>query len=315
MKVAMFISSKYGLQCYKAVEKMEGIEMVGILTTPLHFTLRYERNKTKEMQNAIYEDVVKESLEKKTQIYITDKVNSEDSINMIQKWKPDLIIVSGWYHIISGKVLAIPEKGVIGLHASLLPRYRGGAPLAWQIIRGEKESGITLFYIGQGVDTGDIIGQKKVLIAKEDDIGTLYEKVGEAGIELLTEYVPQIANNCAPRNKQIDIDKYSVYPQRKESDGRIDWLLEPVDIYNFVRAQTRPYPGAFSTYKGVKVFIWKCKAAKTEGSHDIAGTIIDIWEKHPVISVGRQGGAVILMDYSLETDDESIEMKKGERLM
>lgn len=318
MRVAMFIASRYGLECYEAVKKLLEIEIVGILTTPLQFILRYDKGQSKEMNNPIYQNVICEGQEKNVPIYITDQVNDEKTIHVVQAWKPDLIIVSGWYHIIKEKLLSLPEKGIIGLHASLLPRYRGGAPLVWQLIKGEKKSGITLFYIERGTDTGDIIGQKEVQIEENDDIRTLYAKVGNEGIELLEMYVPQIAKGCAPRKKQAAVDG-EVYPQRREEDGRIDWLMKPKDIYNFVRAQTKPYPGAFSTYEGSKIFIWKCKIVTVKNYDVPAGTIVEIEnggkENYPIVYTKEKGYGIAVIDYSMPSDKKNTRIRIGGKLV
>lgn len=315
----MFIASQYGFACYKAVKEIEDIEIVGILTPPSHFVLRYEKDKTKEMDNTIYWDVVTESETNHVPVYVADKVNDKKTVNVIKSWKPDLIVVSGWYHIIKEEILGIPPKGIIGLHSSLLPRYRGGAPLVWQLINGEKSAGITLFYMEQGTDTGDIIGQKEVVIEEDDDIGTLYEKVGKKGIVLLKEYIPQIANDCAPRKKQVGIEKHRIYSQRKKEDGRIDWLKSPIDIYNFVRAQTKPYPGAFSIYDGCQISIWKCRIVHIKNQDSLVGMVVDIWEqdgkKHPVISTKEQGCGIEITDYSVQPDGTDIEIIKGKQFL
>ena len=319
MRVVMFMASQYGFECYKAVKEIKDIEIAGILTPPSHFVLRYDKDKTKQMSNTIYREAVIEGKEIHVPVYVADRMNGNETVHTIQNWKPDLIVVSGWYHIIKEEILRIPPKGIIGLHSSLLPRYRGGAPLVWQLINGEKEAGITLFYMEQGTDTGDIIGQEKVAIEEDDDIGTLYEKVGKKGIALLKRYLPQIADGCAPRKKQTDIEKYCVYPQRKKEDGRIDWSKLPADIYNFVRAQTRPYPGAFSYYGEYQVFIWKCKVVSIEERDSVVGKIIDIWEQDgktcPVIATKEQGYGIQIIDFSIQSEDVTVEIKKGERFM
>ncbi len=319
MRIVMFIASRYGLECYRAIDAMDDIEIVGILTTPVHFVLRYEKNKTKEMSNAIYQEVIEENISKHVPVYVTDKVNDEKSIGVIRSWEPDLIVVSGWYHIIKEMILAIPQKGVIGLHSSLLPNYRGGAPLVWQLINGEKRAGITLFYMEQGTDTGDIIAQREVPIEEDDDIGTLYKKVGEKGIELLRNYIPQIMANCAPRERQLDVAQYRIYPQRKKEEGRIDWTENARNIYNFVRAQTRPYPGAFSTYEGYIVSIWKCRIVEIEDNNDPAGLIVNIMEKnegkYPVVATGEQGYGLEIIDYSIQDEKIDIPMQKGKMLV
>lgn len=315
MRIVMFIASQYGLECYRALDSLEYMKIVGILTTPSRFVLRYDKNKTKEMDNAIYQEVIAESLAKSVPVYVTDKMNDEKSVSVIRNWNPDLIVVSGWYHIVKEEVLKIPPKGIVGLHSSLLPHYRGGAPLVWQIINGEQKAGITLFYMEKGTDTGDVIGQREVVIEEEDDIGSLYEKVGKKGIELLKEFIPQIARDCAPRKKQMDIERYCVYPQRKKEDGKIDWEKSARDIYNFVRAQTRPYPGAFSMYDGYVVSIWKCRIVQIDNNNDSAGTIVDIVERngigYPIVAVAEQGYGVEVTDFSMQAEGMEIQLKKG----
>lgn len=319
MRVAMFMASTYGLECYHAIKGIKDVKIVGILTNPSRFVLKYAKDKTKEMNNAIYGEVIAENEKNHVPIYVTDKMNGEKSVSIIRNWKPDLIVVSGWYHIIKEEILGIPSKGIIGLHSSILPYYRGGAPLVWQLINGEKKTGITLFYIEQGTDTGDIIGQKEVVVEEDDDIGTLYKKVGGKGIELLKECIPQIANDCAPRKKQVNVEQYCVYPQRAKEDGQIDWTNSSRDIYNFVRAQTRPYPGAFSTYNGYPVSIWKCRVVEIEGKNEPAGTIVDIAEKdgerYPVVSTGELGYGVEVIDYSAQRGDIVVQIEVGDKFI
>jgi methionyl-tRNA formyltransferase len=144
---------------------------------------------------------------------------------------------------------------VAGIHASLLPKYRGGAPLVWAIINGEKTTGVSLFYFDQGVDTGDVIAQKKIEISDTDDIRTVYEKATLAAVDVLRESLPLIREGQAPRIPQ-DHANATIFPQRKPEDGLIDWTRTPDEIRNFIRAQTRPYPGAFTVLEGKKVTIW-----------------------------------------------------------
>ena len=142
-----------------------------------------------------------------------------------------------------------------GIHALLLPDYSGGAPLVWAIINGEKKTGVTFFYFDEGVDSGDIIAQEEIDIYENDTIKTLYEKAELTGKNILIKYLPLLAVNQAPRIKQ-DESKRRIFPQRKPSDGEIDWNWESKRIKNFIRAQTKPYPGAFTLINNKKIIIW-----------------------------------------------------------
>jgi len=198
----------------------------------------------------------------------------------IKKINPDFILVVGWYYIIPKEILNYPKYGCAGLHASLLPKYRGGAPINWAIINGEKKTGITFFYFGEGVDSGDIIGQRAFKITLKDNCRTVYEKAIKSGIYLLKKYIPLIERNKAPRIKQ-DESKATYFPQRKPEDGLINWGQSALKIYNFIRAQTYPYPGAYTFYKKNKIIIWEAKISnfKSKEKGNKPGQILRISKK------------------------------------
>jgi methionyl-tRNA formyltransferase len=166
-------------------------------------------------------------------------------IKTILKWKPDFILVVGWYHMVPKSIREIALTA--GLHGSLLPDYSGGAPLVWAIINGESEAGITFFQFSDGVDNGHIIGQAKEMISFSDTIFTLYSRIEDKGLQLLKNHLPEIARGEAVFVEQ-DESKRTIFPQRGPEDGEIEWNQPAKNIYNFIRAQTKPYPGAFTTY-------------------------------------------------------------------
>jgi len=173
----------------------------------------------------------------------------------VKKYSPDLILVFGWYYIVPKTIREIPRLGCAGMHASLLPKYRGGAPLVWAMINGEDKSGLTFFYLEEGVDNGDIISQKEFPIEESDYIGDLIDKTTSAALDIIDESIPLLAENKAPRVKQ-DESQATYVPQRKPEDGKIDWSWDSQRIMNFIRAQSKPYPGAFTEIDGKKVIIW-----------------------------------------------------------
>jgi methionyl-tRNA formyltransferase len=187
--------------------------------------------------------------------------------------RPDIIIVVGWYYILPRSLRELAPLGAAGLHASLLPKYRGGAPLVWATINGEAETGVTFFHFADGVDDGDIIGQARFAIDLEDDITSLLAKASHASIRLLSEYVPLLAAGTAPRIVQDHTQATSV-PQRKPEDGQINWhQLSARQAFDWVRAQTRPYPGAFTFLGDEKVTIWRARFGP-EPNHGKPGTIV-----------------------------------------
>ena len=259
MKVVFLCASEYGFECLRCVCDILNCNVVGVITMPKQYEITYDNGrKSRIADNPILDELFEFCELGKKELFISKKVNSLETINKVKKWSPDLIIVSGWYQIIKKDILDLPSKGVIGLHASMLPQYRGGGPLVWQMINGEEYAGISLFYMDEGCDTGDIIAQKQVKICDGDTIKELYERVGKTGIDLLRENIPLIESGTANRFKQDDGYEGSVFPPRTEEDGLIDWRKSSKDIMNFVRAQTRPYPGAYTIIGNKKITIWDC---------------------------------------------------------
>ena len=178
-----------------------------------------------------------------SQLIRVSNINEKKYIDKIKEICPDLIIVCGWQRLICKEILDIPKLGCIGFHSSLLPKYRGRAPVNWAILMGEKETGITMFYLTPEADDGDIIVQKSFPILLNDDCNTIYKKSALAGAELINEYLGRIESRSAPRLHNPS-GSYPSYPKRTPVDGLIDFKRSALDIYNFVRTLTKPYPGA-----------------------------------------------------------------------
>lgn len=159
--------------------------------------------------------------------------------------------------MIPKKTRELTTYGAWGIHASLLPKYAGGAPLNWAIINGEKETGVTLFRMEDGVDDGDIIAQKSYSIEYEDTIKEVYVKATDASKKILNKVLHNINNVVFKAQNKKNIE---VYPQRKPEDGEIDFSKTSIELYNFIRAQSSPYPGAFiRTIDGKKIIIEKVR--------------------------------------------------------
>lgn len=219
------------------------------------FTLEFE----KKDQTSGFVDFGPLVLKNNSKLIRVSNLNTPEYIRMISEINPDLIIVCGWQRLVCKEILEIPRLGTIGFHSSLLPKYRGRAPVNWAIIAGEKESGITMFYLTEEADAGDIIAQRAFPILLNDDCDTVYKKSARAGAELISEFLPKISAGCAPRTHNPS-KSYPAYPKRTPDDGEIDFQRSAIDVYNFIRALTKPYPGAF-TYlpDGCKIVIWKAE--------------------------------------------------------
>ena len=207
-------------------------------------------------ENCWFGSVKNWALQKNIAVYTTEEVNSPDWIAKIAAINPDVIFSFYYRRMICREILALPGVGAFNLHGSYLPHYRGRCPVNWVIINGEKQTGVTLHYMIEKPDAGDIVGRKPVVIDVSDTAKTLYDKLCGAAKELLDETLPLIKKGQIPRQKQ-DLSQGSYYGGRRPEDGRIDWKKSAGEIYNLIRGVTEPYPGAFAFLdKDEKIIIW-----------------------------------------------------------
>lgn len=184
--------------------------------------------------------------------------NRRHSEQMIKDAAPDLCLVVGWYWLIGASTLSSVPRGFIGIHNSILPKFRGGSPLVWAMIRGEDEVGFSLFSFTPGMDDGPIWAQGRVQIDVHDDISTVLERLENETVEVLRRaYVPLLSGELTPLEQ--DHEGASYCAQRLPTDGNIDWRRSARDVYNFIRAQSDPYPGSFTYLDAARVKVWKAR--------------------------------------------------------
>ncbi len=251
MRIVFFGASELGFECCSSILEA-GHEVVGIFTIEEEFKISYSPNAP--VKNYLYRDFG--SLAQAHNIPIF-RINGDlkNYNDQLESLKPDFLLVIGWYYMIPNKMMQLASKGAAGIHGSLLPKYRGNAPFVWAIINGESETGVSFFYFADGVDEGDIIEQRSFPILEKDTIANVLEKAKDASLEILQNSLPLIANGTAPRIKQ-DHSQATLFPKRSPSDGEINWEWDSERINNFIRAQTKPYPGAFTVINGKKIIIW-----------------------------------------------------------
>lgn len=199
---------------------------------------------------------------------------------MIASLEPDLIVVGEYHFLLKKEFIDLPRYGAINLHGSPLPKYRGAHPINWMIINGETEGAVTCHYITEGLDNGNIIGQYSFSIL---DIETAYEvrpKIEETGRRLLVDVLRRFQREGKVKGASQDESKASYFPPRKPEDGLVDWNQPPKQLYDFVRALTKPYPGAFALLEGEKVFIWRLELPREIVEYDAnvkPGTVVEKW--------------------------------------
>ena len=221
----------------------------------------------------------------------TADVNSLDTLNALRKLEPELVFVVGWSQLVHDPFIAVAREGVFGMHPTLLPRHRGRAPIPWAILCGLARTGVTLFEIVDSTaDSGAIVGQVTVDIAADETATTLFDRLAAAHVELVRECVPQLLAGTAPRVPQ-DPSRASAWPKRMPADGIIDWETRAPYLYDWVRAQTRPYPGAFTFHGDEKVVVWRARAVDLRVDAP-AGSIVSDGPEGLIVACG-EGGLVL----------------------
>ncbi|WP_082868054.1 methionyl-tRNA formyltransferase [Tenacibaculum ovolyticum] len=242
--------------------------------------------------------------------YEVKHINDESSVEIIKNHAPDILIVLGWSQLLNEEVLSIPTIGTIGAHASLLPKMRGSAPINWAIIKGEEKTGNTIMWLNIGVDTGKIIDQYEFDINIYDSCNTLYENVAKSNKIMLERSLPLIEKDGQIGTIQEEGDE-DILPRRRPKDGLVDFNKNTLDVYNFVRALTRPYPGAFFQYNDQKVIIWKASYSKLYNASAEAGVIVDYIysfdDNDCAVLISTKDGALIINE--IETETKIIEGK------
>lgn len=230
------------------------------------------------------------------QVLQPEKIKSEEALNEVLSLSPDLIVTAAYGQILPKKLLEAPKFGCINVHASLLPKYRGGAPIHKCIVEGEKESGVTIMYMVEALDAGDMLSKVVVPIGERDTVGTLHDKLAEAGSALLIQTIPALLAGELTAEVQ-DHDAATIAPNIKRTDEQIDWSRSAQQIYNQVRG-LNPWPVAFTRYQGKVWKIWWVEKVVDAATDHQPGTILAREEDGLIIACGS--GAVKITELQPE---------------
>jgi methionyl-tRNA formyltransferase len=181
--------------------------------------------------------------------------NTGAVVEQVSNWRPDYIISAYYRKLLGPELLTLPRSAALNVHGSLLPRYRGRAPVNWVLVNGETETGVTLHHMTAEPDAGDIVAQETVKISDTDTVQSLFSKITRASGTLIETTWPALERGAVARTPQ-DPSQASHFGKRTPKDGRIDWRLGAKSVYNLVRAVTHPYPGAFTHFRGKPLWIW-----------------------------------------------------------
>jgi len=254
LKILFMGTPDFALESLKALYEAK-YNIVGVVTNP-------DRPKGRGMK-MIASPVKEYALEKHLEVYQPEKVrNNEEFLNTVKKINPDLICVVAYGKILPKELLEIPKMGCINVHGSLLPQYRGAAPIQWAVLNGDKKTGITTMYMNEGMDTGDMILKEEVQIGEDETTGELWERLSKIGAKLLVETVEKIEDGTAPREKQPE--DFTMAPMLHKEMANIDWdKKDATQIKNLVRG-LNPIMGAYTYLNGKKIKFWKVEKLTTE---------------------------------------------------
>jgi methionyl-tRNA formyltransferase len=242
--------------------------------------------------------------------YIYYSKNEDPEFNgFIRECSPDLIYCFGWSHLLSEKTLELANTAVIGFHPAALPKNRGRHPLIWALVLGLQETASTFFYMGSGIDDGDILSQEYVKIDMTDTARTLYDKVMDVAKKQIIQFTNDFENCCAQRKKQ-DISKANSWRKRTKDDGCIDFRMDAQAVYNLVRALTKPYVGAHFVHMEKEYKVWCSEVVSDNaGVFDNIefGKVLDIYSPTSFL-VKTSGGLLKVLDC------DKINIQKGDYL-
>lgn len=263
-------------------------EVIGVVTQP---------DKPKGRGKAMAFPPVKEvAIEHAIPVYQPAKVREEDFVNILKELAPDVIVVAAFGQILPEQILSIPNYGCINIHASLLPKYRGAAPIQWAVINGETESGVTTMYMAKGLDTGDMIDRAVVVLDPKETGESLHDKLAQAGADLILKTLAGLETGTAVRTPQKD-EESSYAPMLTRQTGDIDWNKSAQDIERLIRG-LNSWPSAYSFLSGKNIKIWDADVVKElpgtggeaaeqlTGSKE-AGRVLLVTKKHIFVQTGE----------------------------
>ena len=286
MKIIFMGTPDFAVGTLEAILKA-GHEVVLVVTQP---------DKPKGRSGALQFTPVKEcALAHNIEVFQPTRIRLEENVEYLRKYDADIIVVAAFGQILPKSILEMKKHGCINVHASILPKYRGAAPIQWAVINGDEVTGVTIQQMDVGVDTGDIILIKELAIAKDETGGGLFDKLAVIGAEACVEALEQIANGTATRTPQNHEEATHVSMISKEF-GEIDWNRSAVEIERLIRG-LNPWPSAYTTLEGKTFKIWKANVIAETSAYGPGG-IVAVTKNSILVQTGE--GQLELLEVQLE---------------
>ena len=214
--------------------------------------------------------------------FLTNDVNSKETVNWVKAISPDAIFCIGWSNMLKSELLELPRLGVIGYHPSMLPKNRGRHPLIWALVLGLKETASSFFLMDENPDSGDIISQVKIEIMPDDDAGSLYGKIINSANQQIIEIINVIETGSLKVFKQDNV-KSNYWRRRNIKDGEIDWRMSAVSIHDLVRGLAKPYVGAHFLYNDKVIKVWKTRVKMCNRENVEPGKVISVSKDNTLV--------------------------------
>ena len=266
-----------------------GYEVTAVITQP---------DKPKGRGKTLLPTPVKEeALKHEIPVYQPQKVRDPEFVEVLKNLAPDMIVVAAFGQIIPKEILDMPKYGCINIHASLLPKYRGAAPIQQAVIDGEKESGVTIMKMGMGLDTGDMISQAVVTLREDETGGSLFDRLAETGASLLIQTIPSIANGTATYTKQPEESPTPYAAMITKKMGLLDFSGNAEVLERLVRGMN-PWPSAYTFLNNKTLKVWKAAVEDAESGKAAPGTIVGVDKKGIHVACGEK--ILVLQEVQLE---------------
>ena len=292
MKVVFMGTPDFAVPSLTNIIAAPELEVVGVVTQP---------DRPKGRGNKLGSSPVKQAAQKNgLEVFQPESVNTPEAYSKLREWAPEVIVVVAFGQILKEHILQLPKFGCINVHASLLPQYRGAAPIHWAIINGETKTGISTMYMEQGLDTGDIILQEEVAIGPEETTGELHDRLSLLGGNLIVATLRMVREGKAPRRKQED-SKATYAPVLKREHEVIDWKQDAAGIVNQIRG-LNPWPGSFTTLRGKTLKLWRARVLDYGDicqSDAVPGQVVDTGKKGIIVQAGK--GQVAITELQLQS--------------
>jgi len=285
MRVVFFGSSRFSLAPLHALARSSAFKLVGVVAQPDR-----PSGRNRQVRMGLVHEAARGL---GIPVMTPEKIGSPEAVQMLEVWQPDAIVVASFGQYIPTKVLSLPRLGVINVHPSLLPKYRGAAPLQWSVANGETLSGVTIFFVVKKMDSGNIILQEEHPIGADENAEELSERYSEIGARMALEALSFMASGQAPSRPQDDL-LATFAPKISKDEGWINWQKTAFDIHNRIRG-FRPWPGNYFIQEGSVIKVWK---SRVEDGHGVPGLILEVGKDGPLIMTGS--GAIRLLELQPE---------------